>query len=197
MPPPTRGGLERVARDLVRLPQRHVQPASVRPARAQRFLRGWHLGAAAGPGDRPAARSSRLASGRRTVRIPDGDGGWTRGGEGTVPYRSRRPRTRTAALPDLLHAVPRRARRRPGHDRQARLLAAPLVPRRSPPRRARRPLLQRHHQRLRRDVLVRLARPGRRPLGDRGLHPALQLSQNARLEDVPAAELAKLEGKER
>ena len=78
--------------------------------------------------------------------------------------------------------------RRPGDDRPARV---PAAPRRSTtqrlPRRPRGPLLQRDHQRLRRDVLVR--RRGFRP-DDRwaivAYIRALQLSQHATLDDVPA-----------
>ena len=75
------------------------------------------------------------------------------------------------ALPGLLHPLPRPARRRPGDGRPPRLLAAADVPRRVPPEDPGRPLLQRDHQRLRGDVLLRGPDPGPAPLGHRGLHP--------------------------
>ena len=79
--------------------------------------------------------------------------------EAAVPARPPGPRARAAALPDLLHAVPRRARRRPGDDRQARVHAAPAVHQRTAAQRAAGALLRGHHARSRGDVLVCRARP--------------------------------------
>ena len=72
-------------------------------------------------------------------------------------------------VPDLLLALPRPHRHRRRHDRPARLQAAHLLPRGPAAPGARRLLLRRDHQRLRRDVGLRGPGAGRGPLGDRRL----------------------------
>ena len=169
------GGRERVARGRVRLPQRHVQPAAVRPARG------------AATSSRTAPRRGRwcrgpcpqfdrrdAAPGRRVVRPADGAGGWTRGHEG---YRS----------PSIASVLERGQQRyrifcTPCHgelgDGQGMIVKRGFTP--PPPftseqaaQRAAGTLLRGDHARPRGDVLLCLARPAPRPMGHRGLHPGL------------------------
>ena len=81
----------------------------------------------------------------------------------------RRAGARTAALQHLLHAVPRPARRRPGHGGAARPAPGGLVSPGSPAPGKARLLLRRDHQRLRRDAGLRGADSGPRSLADRRL----------------------------
>ena len=168
------GRLERAARGLLRLPQttcttsrgttRSSPAASSRTApRRGRWC----------PGTVPQLDRRDAAPGGDVTVLLTGTGGGREATKLPFPLDRRGPRTRAAALPHLLHAVPRRARRRPGHDRQARVHAAPAVHQRRLLKRAAGPLLRGHHARSRGDVLLCLARPAARPLGDRGLHPGL------------------------
>src|SRR6185437_2900050 len=78
---------------------------------------------------------------------------------------------RTATLRHLLRALPQPRGRRRRHDRRARLPASAELPHGGAAQRARQPLLQGDHGRLRRDVSLRRPRFAARPLGDRRVHP--------------------------
>ena len=162
----------------------HGRPAEVQAAPAEHVLRRRPVVAAdrAGdgrPGPAPRQAGVRHRRGRRQARR-------LHPAEGVRPGREARPGRGPRGAPDgpgagpravqhLLLPLPRPDRRRQRDDRPARVLAAPVVLRRSDPapRGPRRALLRRHHQRLRRDVFLRLADPAGRPLGDRRLHPGL------------------------
>ena len=155
-----------------RLPQRDVRAAEVRAARAQLVLRGRLVGAAAGrrhgPARRPARRAARRCPGRGFLHgLVAGQACRIR----SVPGRSTVPRARAGTLPDLLHPLPRRAGRRPGHDRPARLQSAATVCQRRAAEAADRPLLRCDDARVRDHVFLRLPDSAARPLGHRGVHP--------------------------
>ena len=84
---------------------------------------------------------------------------------------ARAPGARPRPLPHLLHALPRNDGRRAGHRRAARLPPAAELQHRPPAGLAGRLLLRRPDQRLRRDDGLRVADPGGRPLGHRGVRP--------------------------
>jgi hypothetical protein len=88
----------------------------------------------------------------------------------------------------MIYLLPlsRGRRRRQGMIVQRGLSPPPVVPHGPAPRRAGRPLLPRDHERLRRDVSLRLAHPPDDRWAIIAYVRALQLSQNAKLDDLPA-----------
>src|SRR5262249_41675346 len=86
---------------------------------------------------------------------------------------------RTRTIRHLLLAVPRANGARRRDDRSPRIPAAADVPSGSPSRRARRALLRRHHERVRRDARLRGTDQSRGSLGDRRV-PARAAAQRTR-----------------
>ena len=80
---------------------------------------------------------------------------------------------RPSAVRHFLLALPRRRWRWQRHHRPARHAASDQLSRRPVADGGRPAFLRRHHQRLRRDVFLRLARAAARPLGDRRLYPGV------------------------
>ena len=117
-----------------------------KPLQASSVLRRRHLGAAAGRrhGRRGSIAATRPSVGDRTVLLTGREGG-RRPPSSPFPRRPRGPGARPAAVPDLLHALPRRARRRPGDDRPARVPPPPSFHERAAARRPAGPLLRGDH----------------------------------------------------
>ena len=140
----------------------HGQPAEGASADGQHVLLRRAVHAPAGArngGDRRAERGHGLLHGqgrRRAVRRDD------------PACRGRRdPGAGPAAVCDLLPAVPRRSRGRPGHSVPARQRPDGHVPPGQDPELPGRADLRRHHERRRADARVPLADPTGGPVGDR------------------------------
>ena len=153
------------AGSLRRMPPGHARCAALRGVRGELVVSerqrlahaaGRHGGARLAARRRGALHRQGRGTARRSVPVPD---------------RRRRPAARPGALQHLLHAVPRQARRRPGHGRAARLAPGRLVPPGPAAPGEARLLLRRRDQRLRRHAGLRGADSGPRSLVDRGLRP--------------------------
>src|SRR5690348_6668865 len=171
----------------------HVQPAEVQAARRQRAVaRRPRVAARRREHDRVQRRRSRRHVERAPRRVAAADrrradvsGGRPRPRQGepdcgqpataarneSAAHRPADARAWPRALRHLLFAVPQRCRRRRRHDRAPRLPEPAVVSHRPAAQRPRRAFLQRDHERLRHDVLVRRPRRAARPLGHRRLHP--------------------------
>ena len=170
-----------------------TSPATSRTMRAISSMTALRRGRWSPAPFRAAIRSERGKASAEHLRHRQ-DGGQARG-DAAVPGRPRGARARAGALPDLLHALPRRAGRRPGHDRPPRVQpAADLSQRRA---------AQRSRSATYFDVMTRgygtmYSYASRIPPSDRwaiaAYIRALQLSQHAVAAELPAEDQGQLEG---